>query len=275
VPEQGKAVSKRDITSAWVNKISGYTFYRRPDRLSEPLLRELWQFRATHVGLKPGVDPEEDFADFSRIIHNGSLSLIRRDRSGTVRGMTHFYERVYLNDGHPFVFIRPEFVFFDKGFHKELGAPIATIWTILRARLLWPTHRLYMGGPVYLGGFITVCQLTKPVWLWNDTDMPQWDRGAFSLVASHTNGWDPHAGIVNMKTFIRHPRTSPPRSPRLRKDVIRYTTLSPKWHEGNTPFCFARFHLHSIAMITKSFCMRFKNTPETPKKQIKNLKKEN
>lgn len=251
-------VNKRAGKTSWTGKISGYTFTFSPGRLDEPLLRELWRFRATHVGLKPGVDPEEDFASFSRTIRKGSLSLVRRDRTGAVRGMSHFSEQTYVHKGRPFVFIRPEFVFFDKGFHKELGAPIATIWTIIRARILWPMHPICMGGPVYLGGFMTVCQLTKPVWLWGDEGIPQWVQGAFSLIASGFDGWDPTAGIVNMKTFILQPRAKPTRITRLSKDAIRYTSKSPKWHEGYTPLCFARLHILSVAMIARSFFMRLK-----------------
>ncbi|MCJ7772431.1 MAG: hypothetical protein MUP22_04780 [Desulfobacterales bacterium] len=254
----GAIVEKRTGKTSWAGKISGYAFTFSPSCLDEPLLRELWQFRATHVGLKPGVDPEEDFVSFSRTIHKGSLSLVRRDQTGAVRGMSHFSEQTYVYNGRPFVLIQPEYVFFDQGFHKELGAPIATIWTIIRACILWPAHRIYIGGPVYLGGFMTVCQLTKPVWLWGDKDMPQWERGAFSLVASKIGGWEPAAGIVNMKTFILQPRMKPPRITRLSKDAIRYTSISPKWYEGYTPFCFARLHILSVAMIARSFFMRLK-----------------
>lgn len=251
-------MNNRSKKSAWAGKFSGYTFYFRPRRLTEPILRELWQFRALHVGLKQGVDPEEDFTTFSEIIRKGSLSLIRRDRTGAVRGMSHFSEQPYVFEGRRFILIKPEYVFFDKGFHKEFGAPIATIWTIIRARIRWPAHRIYIGGPVYLGGFMTVCQLTKPVWLWNDEGIPEWERGAFSQVASHAAGWNPATGVVHMRTFMRQPRTKPPRITRLNKDAIHYTTQYPKWYEGYTPFCFARLHILSIVMITRSFFMRFK-----------------
>jgi len=239
--------------------VKGNTFYFSPGNFDEPFLRELWKFRATHMGLKPGVDPEEDFTAFAYIIRRGSLSLVRRDRSGTVRGMVHFREKAYMHESRRFVLIQPEYVFFDKGFHKELGAPAATIWALIRARIRYPFHRLYMGGATYLGGFLTVCQLAKPVWLWKDPDMPQWIRGAFSRVVSGVKGWDPAAGIVNINTFLLHPRTAPPRIARLRKDADRYTSISPQWYNGYIPFCFARFDWLSIGMIAKSFWMRMKS----------------
>jgi len=237
-------------------RVLDYTFHFAPQALTDATLRALWLLRATHVALKDGVSASHDYQQFSRILRGGILSLVRSDATGRPRGMAHFSASLRSHLGRSYVMVLPEYFYFDRGYNKGWGLVAAGALAVLTCLRRWPGVPLYFGGPGYPGGFLLLCQITSPVWLWGDEEMSDWERGAFAQVAAECPGWDVTTGIVNMKTRPLHPRNRPPSSPRLRKHAVRYTTKCPDWHEGYTAYCFGRLRLASLTVVARSILAR-------------------
>jgi len=242
--------TKRDV------RVLGYTFHFAPQALTDSTLRELWLLRATHVALKDGVSESHDYLEFSRVIRGGMLSLVRRDAAGRARGMAHFSASHRSHLGRSYVMVLPEYFYFDRSYNKGWGLVAAGALAVIACLRRWPGAPLYFGGPGYPGGFLLLCQITSPVWLWGDEGMSDWEQGAFAQVASECPGWNATTGIVNMKTRPLHPRHKPSSSARLRRHAARYTTKCPHWHEGYTAYCFGRLHMSSLKVVARSLLAR-------------------
>ncbi len=178
------------------------------------MLRALWRFRLTHVALKPEVDPEADFLSFATLIRGGLQSWVLRGEDGAIHGMTHFIAAERCHDGARFVYLLPEYIYIDPAYRKGfslLGSALRMLWRCLRR---WPRLPLYTGGPGYLSGYLMLCQIADPVWLWRDPRMSRWQAEAFASIAAEHPGWDANTGIVTMKTRPLFPRSCAPTGPR-------------------------------------------------------------
>lgn len=211
-----------------------------PRQLDEQVLREAWRHRSRFMDLKPTVDPEADYQKFAALVLGCHFGWLLRDEAGTLQG-TAFSGMLSLEcQGRPFVWWVVEYMFISQEFRPSTGL---ALWA---AAALAELFRRAKGRPIFCGGagyppsVLYLCRVAEPVWMGLDEGIPAWEKAARQVVVDATTGWDQETGRVNMRTVPREPWLRPPSEPRLRAYWDRYHQASPDWHQGITPFCFAR-----------------------------------
>ena len=220
---------------------------RRPIRLvlsdgralSEEELREMWSFRLGILALKPHVQPEEDFARFSRFCVRCTSVVRLRSADGVLCGMTVMTFHDGLFEGQPYRLLLPEYGIVDA---RIRGSPVVP-WFCLRIVLhalrhmppRLPDTRVFLGGIGYPTSALLVERLFPPLWLHGEAEAPPLVTHLLEWVREHLAGerWDPRARHVSMPTVPLPPSERWLARQRARPLYQRYVQRCPDWTQGH------------------------------------------
>lgn len=206
--------------------------------LSEDDLRELWQFRGRFLDLKPSVDPQADFATLSDLVRRGWLWRLR-DAEGRLLAALATLAHVETLEGRQFVHLNFEYAFFEGAHRRSFATRMAFVTGIARVFALARGRPIYLCTAAYPGAAASLGE-TFPMWLPGaEQGMTAWEREARSALGAHYDGYDPHNGLVTMRTLPRE-RTKPPSRPDAKRTWDAYMRCCPEWGEGTAVLLFGR-----------------------------------
>lgn len=208
----------------------GLPGHYRPSTLSEQAVRDLWSFRVSVMGLRPEIDPEEDFAGFRECLRRCELVWVD-ESEGRVVGMNAMVLRAFEHEGQRVALWEPEYTCISPHRRKSWKIVASALASAAYVFVRHPGHRVYIFGAGYLPSFLMLSHV-GPVHLADAPAMSSWERSLFVRLASEYPGWDPSTGTIALPTLPVSPRTSPPRDPRLREPWERYLARNPRWYEG-------------------------------------------
>lgn len=212
----------------------------RIESLTRDDLRAAWEFRRGFMDLKPRVDPEDDWKKFEAWVRTADFAWLPRDPDGGLRS-TFFYEvEVRRHEGRSVVLIWPEYGYSRPDARSTPGHAFAFLAALCLGVARAPGAPHYLVGSGYLSSYTSLCQSLKDVFLAEDPAMTPWEQSLYRTLAAATSGYDATTGVIDMGTVPRHPRTEPPRDPRLHAPWRRYVERNPRWTEGYTLLVLAR-----------------------------------
>ena len=111
--------------------------------------------------------------------------------------------------------------------------------------------------------YLALCQVSNHVYLSEDPAMSEWERSLYRALVTATPGYQPEAGVVNMGTVPRSPRTAAPSEPFLHQAWQRYLEQNPHWTEGYTCMVFGRIQWGALLMMSRRILHRLQH-PRKP-----------
>lgn len=88
-------------------------YFVSPATLVEADIRELWMLRLRFMCLRPGIDPQDDYAKFSGDVRAAHTIELLRDETGGLRGMMVFSAHPRTHAGRPFLWLYVDYGFLD------------------------------------------------------------------------------------------------------------------------------------------------------------------
>ncbi len=136
------------------------------------------------------------------------------------------------HEGRECVILRPEYGFALPEVRKSVGIGVAGLAAMGLAARRWPGRPMYLFGRGYVASYVAVTSVFVRAWVCDAAGMSSWERSLWHAIAAETRGYDPVTRLVDMDTIPRHPRTEPPRDPRMRGRWQEYLAHNPRWTEG-------------------------------------------
>jgi hypothetical protein len=186
------------------------------------------------MDLKAHVDPEDDWRAFAAWVRAADVVWLPTTQDGFLRGVFSFKLEGREHQGQSCVLLWPEYGYISPDFRKSVALGSAMLYVILRATLLAPSLPLYLVGTGYLSSYLSISQVVKTSWVYDEPSMSPWEQSLWRSLAEVTPGYNPKTKLFSMKTIPKNPRTSPPSDPKQHEPWRRYLAHNPRWTEGYT-----------------------------------------
>lgn len=202
------------------------------DTLRQGDLRELWELRIEQLPLKPTVDPEEDFAKFSKIIANAS-EVNRVYFGDTLVGMFASWRRDGVVDGKRFRWIAFEYGATKPEWRGARALRLAYLRTVLVNLDLRPGTLHYVGGIGYPIGAMVVARFGEKTHYLGE-EVPAEVARIFDIMLEELapEGLDSERGGVIFPTVPRPLSEGWLQRRGEDPSYRRYIALNPNWQEG-------------------------------------------
>jgi hypothetical protein len=220
-----------------------------PSSLDEAFVREMWQFRLRFMALRPGVDPELDFALFSKTVRAADTAVVARDDLGVLRGMAIVRGTVRTFEGRRFLWIWPDYGFIDPMYR---GNPMSHLKL---AAAVHGLQRRHAGLPAYFvsvawpSGFLSQ-RIVADTRILGDPAASDWERRMLIHVAEAMcdADFEPDRLRVRMRVLPRSPLRVP-RGPLARRALSYYMAHNADWSEGYAAVVYYRLSHPAIQWL--------------------------
>lgn len=195
-------------------------------------LRQLWELRIEQLPLKSSVDPEEDFAKFSKNIAN-AREVNRVYLGEQLVGMFVSWRRDGEVEGRRFRWIAFEYGVTKPEWRGALALRMAYLRTVLLNLSLRPGTLHYVGGIGYPIGTMAVARFGDRTFYYGE-EVPAEVEKIFAMMLAELapEGLDPERGGVTFPTIPRPLSQGWLERYSEHPCYQRYIALNPNWEEG-------------------------------------------
>ncbi len=224
--------------------------------LTDDDLRCCWEFRRNFMGLKPHIDPKQDWEKYRRWVRTADLAWLPVDRKRALRSTFFYKVETVEHEQKRCVLIWPEYSYTRPDSRKSAGIGIGFVASLLLAAVRAPLAPQYIVGTGYVPSYLALCHAFDSVFLSEDPAMTEWERSLYRSLVQATPGYDRTTGVVEMGTIPIHPRTTPPSDPTLHHAWCRYLAQNPHWTDGYTCMLFARVTGQALIATAQRLAVR-------------------
>jgi hypothetical protein len=216
-----------------------------PDRISPELSLDLWRLRLSHMELKAGVVPEDDFRKFDETLRNGFKAVVFRCHRRVLQGFYAWRERTIGHGADAYVEVSFEYTYMNAAYRNH---PLWALSGALQALPLFLRGKpVFFFGLTYPGSFISLHLMTAGLTTLRDGDLSPFQRAALQAFARDIGGagFDDATGLVKVR-LVAGERGAPRRA-NVRRLFERYEQLNPTWRQGHALPVMAELSLSAVA----------------------------
>ena len=208
------------------------------------------------MDLKPRVDPADDQARFAAWVRASDFAWLPRSRDGRLLGSAAFKVERRAHEGRECVLLWTEYVYALPEARQSVGVGVASLAAAVLGAMRRPGRPMYLFGAGYVTSYVSLAHVLQRAWVRDEPGMSPWERSLWRAIAAETKGYDPVTQVIDMDTIPRHPRTAPPRDPRVLPYHREYVARNPRWAEGYACLVCARIGLEDLTALARQLGRR-------------------